>query len=67
MNPDGNHDRFPTLPDGKRDIFHSHSHIDTWKSIEKLLDTGKVKAIGVCNVSSLLIPSPPPHLMATVN
>lgn len=50
MNSEGNHDRFPTLPDGKRDIVHSHSHIDTWKSMEKLLDTGKVKGIGVCNV-----------------
>ncbi|KAL2758380.1 hypothetical protein ACRALDRAFT_2100206 [Sodiomyces alcalophilus JCM 7366] len=51
MNSEGNHDRFPTLPDGSRDIIHSHSHTDTWKSMEKLLDTGKVKAIGVCNYS----------------
>lgn len=51
MNPNGNHDRFPTLPDGSRDILHGHSHIDTWKSMEKLLATGKTKAIGVSNVS----------------
>ncbi|KAH6688936.1 GCY protein [Plectosphaerella plurivora] len=55
MNPDGNHDRFPTLPDGSRDIIHSHSHINTWKSMEKLLATGKVKAIGVCNYSKLYL------------
>lgn len=52
MNPNGNHDRFPTLADGSRDILHSHSHIDTWKSMEKLLATGKAKAIGVSNVRS---------------
>ncbi|GJD03827.1 aldo/keto reductase [Colletotrichum higginsianum] len=51
MNPNGNHDRFPTKPDGSRDIIHSHSHVDTWKSVEKLLDTGKVRSIGVCNYS----------------
>lgn len=27
------------------------SHIDTYKDMEKLLSTGKVKAIGVCNYS----------------
>ncbi|KAK1998164.1 aldo/keto reductase [Colletotrichum falcatum] len=51
MNPNGNHDRFPTKPDGSRDIIRSHSHVDTWKSVEKLLDTGKVRSIGVCNYS----------------
>ncbi|KAJ0159407.1 D-galacturonate reductase [Colletotrichum tanaceti] len=51
MNPNGNHDRFPTKADGSRDIFHNHSHVDTWKSVEKLLDTGKVRSIGVCNYS----------------
>ncbi|SPO03794.1 probable aldehyde reductase [Cephalotrichum gorgonifer] len=51
MNPEGNHDRFPTLADGSRDILHSHSHVDTWKSMEKLLASGKTKAIGVSNYS----------------
>ena len=61
MNPNGNHDRFPTLADGSRDILHSHSHIDTWKSMEKLLATGKAKAIGVSNVSNgPFFPLPPP-------
>ena len=42
---------FPKLPDGSRDIDHSHSHVTTWKNMEKLLATGKVKAIGVSNYS----------------
>lgn len=62
MNPAGNHDRFPTLPDGSRDILHGHSHVDTWKSMEKLLATGKAKAIGVSNVSPL--PSPYPLILS---
>ncbi|KAJ7788099.1 reductase-like protein [Mycena olivaceomarginata] len=51
MNPEGNDDKFPKLPDGSRDIIHSHNHIDTWKVMEKLVATGKVKSIGVCNYS----------------
>lgn len=51
MNPQGDHDKFPKLPNGQRDIIHSHNHVDTWKQMEKLIATGKTKAIGVCNVS----------------
>lgn len=47
----GNHPLFPKHEDGSRDIVHSHSHVTTWKSMEKLLTTGKVKAIGVSNYS----------------
>ncbi|OJJ46650.1 hypothetical protein ASPZODRAFT_142454 [Penicilliopsis zonata CBS 506.65] len=51
MNPEGNHPLFPKLEDGSRDIVHSHSHVTTWKSMEKLMATGKTKAIGVSNYS----------------
>ncbi|KAF7586700.1 hypothetical protein BBP40_008417 [Aspergillus hancockii] len=51
MNPKGNHPLFPKLADGSRDIDHSHSHVTTWKSMEKLIATGKTKAIGVSNYS----------------
>ena len=51
MNPDGNHEKFPKLPDGSRDLLKDRSHIDTYKDMEKLLKGGKVKAIGVCNYS----------------
>lgn len=51
MNPDGNHEKFPKLPDGSRDLVRDRSHVDTYKDMEKLLATGKVKAIGVSNYS----------------
>lgn len=51
MNPDGNHEKFPKLPDGSRDLLRDRSHVDTYRDMEKILDTGKVKAIGVSNYS----------------
>ncbi|UNI22283.1 H/ACA snoRNP pseudouridylase subunit [Purpureocillium takamizusanense] len=51
LNPKGNHDKFPTLPDGSRDVIRDWNHIEAWKQMEALLSTGKVKAIGVCNYS----------------
>jgi len=51
MNPNGNHEKFPKLPDGSRDLSLDRSHIDTYLDMEKLLQTSKVKAIGVCNYS----------------
>lgn len=51
MNPNGNHPLFPTTPDGSRDVDFSRNHVDTYLEMEKLLQTGKVKAIGVANYS----------------
>jgi len=51
MNPKGNDPNFPKLPDGSRDLDKSWTYIQTWKEMEKLLKTGKVKAIGVANFS----------------
>ncbi|KAF2105360.1 NADP-dependent oxidoreductase domain-containing protein [Lophiotrema nucula] len=53
MNPNGNHPLFPKLADGSRDIDHSTNHTETWKRLEKLVQTSspKVKAIGVANYS----------------
>jgi diketogulonate reductase-like aldo/keto reductase len=51
MNPNGNHEKFPKLADGSRDLSLDRLHIDTYLDMEKLLKTGKVKAIGVCNYS----------------
>lgn len=51
MNQNGNHPLFPKLDDGSRDLDSEWSHIQTWKEMEKLLKTGKTKAIGVSNYS----------------
>jgi len=51
MNPNGNHEKFPKLPDGTRDLCLDRSHIDTYLDMEKLLESGKAKAIGVSNYS----------------
>ena len=51
MNPNGNDDKFPSKPDGTRDVIPESewSYVDTYKSMEKLLESGLTKAIGVSN------------------
>jgi len=61
MNPNGNHEKFPKLPDGSRDLVKDWTHIQTWKLMEKLLATGKVKAIGVANYSVRYLEQLLPH------
>jgi len=61
MNPEGNDEKFPKLPDGSRDIIRTHNHVDTWKLMEKLVATGKTKAIGVCNYSKRYLEQLLPH------
>ena len=51
LNPKGNDDRFPKLPDGSRDIIRDYSHLETWKQMEAVYKTGKAKAVGVSNYS----------------
>jgi diketogulonate reductase-like aldo/keto reductase len=57
----GNHEKFPKLPDGSRDLVKDWTHIQTWKLMEKLLATGKVKAIGVANYSVRYLEQLLPH------
>ncbi|CAD6580212.1 MAG: hypothetical protein TREMPRED_002690 [Tremellales sp. Tagirdzhanova-0007] len=40
---------FPTKPDGSRNIDWEWDQADTWKQMEAVLASGKVKAIGVSN------------------
>jgi len=61
MNPKGNDPKFPKLPDGSRDLDKSWSFVQTWKEMEKLLSTGKVKAIGVSNFSVKFLEELLPH------
>lgn len=51
MNPNGNHPLFPKHEDGSRDLDKGWSYVQTYKEMEKLLKTGKTKAIGVSNFS----------------
>jgi diketogulonate reductase-like aldo/keto reductase len=46
-------ENFPTLPNGDRHLLDENewTYIDTWKAMEKLVKTGKCKAIGVSNTS----------------
>lgn len=50
VNPNGNHDTIPRLPDGSRDLLKDWTHVMTYKEMEKL-PSEKVKAIGVANYS----------------
>ncbi|KAL3420269.1 aldo/keto reductase [Phlyctema vagabunda] len=62
MNPKGNHELFPKLADGSRDLVPASewSHIDTWKAMEKL-PKSKAKAIGVANYSVKFLEELLPH------
>ncbi|KAI9002969.1 Aldo/keto reductase [Hyaloraphidium curvatum] len=53
LNPNGSDPYFPMRPDGSRDRLEDWDFVKTWKSMEKLLATGKVKAIGVSNFSTV--------------
>ncbi|KAJ1559919.1 hypothetical protein HK096_010662, partial [Nowakowskiella sp. JEL0078] len=62
MNPKGNHHLFPKLDDGSRDLdLTEWNHIKTWKEMEKLTESGKVRAIGVCNYSIKFLEELLPH------
>ena len=61
MNPNGNHPKIPKLADGSRDLQKDWSHTKTWKELEKVLKTGKAKAIGVCNYSKKFLEELLPH------
>ena len=49
MNPNGQPPLFPLLQNGGRDLQHDRDFAATWRDMEALLNTGKVRAIGVAN------------------
>jgi len=51
LNPHGNDPKFPKLPDGSRDVIRDWDLTETWRQMEEIYASGKVKAIGVSNWS----------------
>ncbi|GAA6015301.1 hypothetical protein JCM10207_008941 [Rhodosporidiobolus poonsookiae] len=51
LNPNGSDPKFPKRPDGSRDLDLDRKVADTWADMEKLVEKGLVKAIGVSNFS----------------
>jgi glycerol 2-dehydrogenase (NADP+) len=49
MNPNGTPPLFPLLPDGTRDLQHDRPFTSTWRDMEALQHTGKVRAIGAAS------------------
>ncbi len=49
MNPNGTPPLFPMLPDGTRDLQRDRHFAATWRDMEALQNSGKVRAIGVAN------------------
>lgn len=48
-------DKIPLKEDGSRDLDLERKFTETWKDMEKLVESGKAKAIGVSNVSRPLM------------
>lgn len=65
MSAHGNHPLFPKHPDGSRDLDTEWPHWKTWQAMEKLLKTGKTKAIGVSNYSVKFLEELLPHCQVT--
>ncbi|OBZ65632.1 D-galacturonate reductase [Grifola frondosa] len=55
LNPNGNNYKFPTRPDGSRDVLLDWRIRDTWSQMEAVLKKGKVRAIGVSNFSQRVL------------
>ena len=53
--PNGTSPLFPTTPDGSRNVDWDWDQVETWRQMEALLKTGKVRAIGVSNYSIMLL------------
>ncbi|KAI0036420.1 Aldo/keto reductase [Vararia minispora EC-137] len=51
LNPNASNDLIPVRPDGKRDIALDWDIRNTWTQLEAMLAKGKVRAIGVSNMS----------------
>jgi glycerol 2-dehydrogenase (NADP+) len=55
LNPNGTDPFFPLRPDGTRDIDTEWDIAETWKQLEVLQKSGKVRSIGVSNASEVVL------------
>lgn len=55
MRPNAKNDAIPLRPDGTRDVDLTRKVADTWKDMEKLVQKGKVKSIGLSNASQKVV------------
>ncbi|KAK9325318.1 NADP-dependent oxidoreductase domain-containing protein [Lipomyces orientalis] len=71
LNTKGNHPLFPTLPDGTRDRVKDWDFVKTWELVQQLPATGKTKAVGVSNFSTVnlekLLTAPTTKIVPAVN
>ncbi|ODV94615.1 hypothetical protein PACTADRAFT_85848 [Pachysolen tannophilus NRRL Y-2460] len=71
LNPNGNDPKFPKRPDGSRDMVEDWSFVKSYELFQKLLDSGKVKSIGVSNWSiknlEILLNAPTTKVKPVVN
>ncbi|KAG8926351.1 hypothetical protein FRC02_008957 [Tulasnella sp. 418] len=51
LNPNGNDPKFPKHPDGSRDVLLDWDLSETWRQMEEIYASGRVRAIGVSNWS----------------
>ncbi|ABN65453.1 Aldo/keto reductase [Scheffersomyces stipitis CBS 6054] len=71
LNPNGNDPKFPTLPNGKRDIVTDWNFVKTYELLQPLVALGKTKSIGVSNFSvtnlEKLLNAPTTKIVPVVN
>lgn len=53
--PNETSDLFPTTETGARNVDWEWDQAETWRQMEEVLESGKVRAIGVSNFSELLL------------
>ena len=61
LNPKGNDPKFPTLPDGTRDVIRDWPVWKTWEQMEACVKKGKLRSIGVSNCSEKILEELLPH------
>ncbi|KAK6205425.1 Aldo/keto reductase [Scheffersomyces amazonensis] len=71
LNPHGNDPKFPSLPNGKRDIIADSDYTKTYARVQELVTKGYTKSVGVSNISvenlTKLLAAPTTKIVPAVN